>query len=119
MTNAKNYLSTKTKENKKMPKVVTNKDTLKALETRVQRTGEVSEKIIAEVKEIMKTPNKWFVLESTTSSTHVRRVITKNLGETVKSKKTPDGVCEVRKLGTKTQDGKVVKKGKVFVRCSA
>ena len=119
MTNAKNYLSTKIKENKKMPKIVTDKDTLEALKTRLARTGEVSEKIIAELKAVKKTPEKWFQIECTNSSTHVRRVITKKLKETVKSRKTPDGKWEVRKLGTKTKNKKVVQKGRVFVRYSA
>ena len=102
-----------------MPKIVENKDTINALNEPITRTGEVSKKIIEELKAVKKTQNKWFQLESTTSSTHVRRVITKKLKETVKSKKTPDGKWEVRRLGTKTKNKKVVQKGKVFVRYSA
>ena len=101
-----------------MAKVVTDKETLKALEIEA-RTGEVSKEIIKELKEIKKTPNKWFELASTNSSTHVRRVITNSLKETVKSKKTPNGNWNVRRLGTKTKDKKVVQKGKVFVKYSA
>ena len=98
-----------------MPSVVTDKETLKALETKA-RTGEVSKAIIKELKEIKKTPNKWFELSGTTSSTHVRRIIRNSLHETVESKKTPTGKWQVRRLGTKTKDKKIVQKGKVFVK---
>lgn len=102
-----------------MPKIITDKDTLEALNTKVVRTGEVSEKIVKELKFVRKSPDKWFQLESTNSSTHVRRVIGKKLKETVKSRKTPDGKWEVRRLGTKTKNQKVVQKGRVFVKYSA
>lgn len=102
-----------------MPKIVTDKKTLESLEKTINRTGEVSEKIIEELKFAKKSPNKWFQIESTSSSTHVRRVIVDKLKETVKCKKTPDGKWEVRRLGTKTKNKKVVQKGKVFVRYSA
>ena len=118
MTNALVLCEYTKTEIKKMPKVVTDKETLKALEIEA-RTGEVSEKIIAELKVAKKTPNQWFELDCTNSSTHVRRVITNSLKETVKSKKTPNGNWNVRRLGTKTKDKKVVQKGKVFVKYSA
>lgn len=97
-------------------KIVSNEVLLKTLEsTRIKRST-VAPEIIKELKAIKKQPNKWFVLDSTSSSTHVRRILTGMLKESVKTTKNPDGKWTVRRVGTKRKDGKVVDKGHVYVK---